>query len=105
MDSKDGLPKNIAPLFDGANYASWTIRMHTYLMALGFGISGSVTTGYTNEVVKESSEHNAKTLDAILSGLLDSNTINIMQCTSIKQIWDKLQNIYEERSNDCSSYE
>jgi hypothetical protein len=28
-----------------------------------------------------------------------------MKCTSTKQIWDKLQNIYEERSNDCSSCE
>jgi hypothetical protein len=28
-----------------------------------------------------------------------------MKCTSSKQIWDKLQKIYEERSGDCSSCE
>jgi hypothetical protein len=28
-----------------------------------------------------------------------------MKCTPIKQIWDKLQNIYEERSGYCSSCE
>jgi hypothetical protein len=28
-----------------------------------------------------------------------------MKCTITKHIWDKLQNIYEERSDDYSSYE
>jgi hypothetical protein len=53
MDCKEGLPINIAPLFDGTNYAPWSIIMKTYLMALRFGIWESVTTGYTNEVGKE----------------------------------------------------
>jgi hypothetical protein len=44
-------------LVDGTNYASWSIRMKTYLMALGFDIWESVTTGYTNEARKESSEN------------------------------------------------
>jgi glycine cleavage system protein P-like pyridoxal-binding family len=38
MDCKEGLPTNRAPLFDGTNYATWSIRMRTYLMALGFDI-------------------------------------------------------------------
>jgi hypothetical protein len=28
-----------------------------------------------------------------------------MKCTSIKHIWDKLQNVYEERSSGFSCYE
>jgi len=58
MDCKEGLPTNIAHSFDGTNYASWSIRMKTYLMALGFGIWESITTCYIDEAEKESSEHN-----------------------------------------------
>jgi hypothetical protein len=78
MDCKEGIPTNRAPLFDGTNYASWSIRMKTYLMALGFGIWESVTTGYTYEVGKESSEHNAKEIDVILSGLSYYETVKVM---------------------------
>jgi hypothetical protein len=105
MDCKEGLPTNRAPLFDGTNYASWSIRMKTYLKALGFGIWESVKTGYTDDVGKESSENNEKAIDVILSGLSDYEIVKVMKCTSTKHIWDKLQNIYEERSGDCSSCE
>jgi hypothetical protein len=60
MDCKEGLFTKRAPLFDGTNYASWSIIMNTYLRSLGFGIWESVTTGYIDEVGKESSENNAK---------------------------------------------
>jgi hypothetical protein len=105
MDCKEGLPTNKAPLFDGTNYASWSIRMKIYFQALGFDIWESITIGYTYEVGKESSENNEKEIDSILSGLSDSETVKVMKCTSSKNIWDKLQKIYEERSGDCSSYE
>jgi hypothetical protein len=110
MDCKEGLPINRVPLFDGTNYASWSIRMKTYLKALRFGILESVTTGYTDEVGKESSENNSKAINVILSGLLYSEIVKVMKCTSTKKIWDKLQNIYEERYSediygDCSCYE
>jgi len=58
--------------------------MKVYLKALGFGIWKSVTTGYTNEVGKESSENNAKVIDVILSGLPDSKTVKVMKCKSTK---------------------
>jgi hypothetical protein len=105
MDCKEDLPINIDPLFNGTNYASWSIRMKIYLKDLGFGIWESITTSYTDEFGKDSSERNAKTIDAILSGLSNSKFVKVMKCTSVKQIWDKLQNIYEERSSDFSSYE
>jgi hypothetical protein len=60
MDCKEGIPLNIDHLFDGKNYASWSIRIETYLKALWFGIWESVTTSYTDEARKESSENNTK---------------------------------------------
>jgi hypothetical protein len=47
MASQEGFSTNKAPLFDGTNYAFWSIRMQTYLMDLGFDIWKSVVTGYT----------------------------------------------------------
>jgi hypothetical protein len=52
--------------------------MKTYLMALGFGIWERVTTCYIDEVRKESSEHNVKEIDVILSGLSDYETVKVM---------------------------
>ena len=40
-------------------------------------------------------EGNAKSLNAILSGLTNSVFTKVMQCTSSKQAWDKLKIIYE----------
>jgi hypothetical protein len=60
MDCKEGLPTNRVPLFDGTKYASWSIRMNTYLMDLGFGIRESIIIGYIDEAGKDSSVHNAK---------------------------------------------
>ena len=40
-------------------------------------------------------EGNAKSLNAILSGLTNTVFTKVMQCTSTKQAWDKLEIIYE----------
>jgi hypothetical protein len=34
-------------------------------------------------------------MNAILCGLVDSKNFKVMQCVSTKEMWDKLQNIYE----------
>jgi hypothetical protein len=60
MDFKEGIPTKRDHLFDGANYASWSMIMKTYLIDLGFGIWELVTIGFTDEVGKDSSKHNAK---------------------------------------------
>jgi hypothetical protein len=84
MDCKEGISTNKAPFLYGTNYASWSIKMKKYLMAFGFGIRESITTGYIGEVRKESSEHNAKEIVFILSGLSNSKNVKVMQCTSAK---------------------
>jgi hypothetical protein len=72
IDCKEGLSTSKDPLFDRTNYALWSIIMNTYLMTLRFSIWESVIAGYIDEARKESSENNAKEIDVILSGLLDS---------------------------------
>jgi hypothetical protein len=38
MGGQEGLFINKGPLFDGTNYEFWSIRIQTYLIALGFDI-------------------------------------------------------------------
>jgi hypothetical protein len=66
-------------LFDRTKYAFWSIRMQTYIMALGFDIWQLVVTGYTTPktpptgaIRKNPSENNAKSMNSILCGLLES---------------------------------
>ena len=59
------------PLFDDTNYAFWSKRMKTYLMALGFDIWKSVEIGYkvpkdppTYQDGQKPNEQNAKAMNA-----------------------------------------
>jgi hypothetical protein len=44
---------------------------------------------------KNPSEHNAKAMNSILCRLLEYEFVKVMHCGLTKQIWYKLQNIYE----------
>jgi hypothetical protein len=91
MASQERFSTNKAPLFDETNYALWRIRMRTYLMALGFDVWKSVVNGYTTPTNppidvarKKPSENNAKSMDAILCGLLESKFFEVMHRASEK---------------------
>jgi hypothetical protein len=78
MDRQEGFSTNRSSLFDGSNYAFWSIIMKTYLMSLGFDIWIVVKNGYTNPTTppidtigKGISYNNAKSMNAILCGLVD----------------------------------
>jgi hypothetical protein len=86
MDCKEGIHTNRAHFFNGTIYETWSIRMKVYLQALGFGIWESVTIGYTDELRKESSKNNEKSIEVILSGLPDSKIVKVMKCTTSKHI-------------------
>jgi hypothetical protein len=43
------------------------------------------------QLQRRSSENNTIAMNSILSGLLDSEKFKVGQCTSTKEIWDKLQ--------------
>ena len=102
MAAQEGCSTNRAPLFYETNYALWSIMMQTYIMAHMFDIWKSFLTSYTTPKTpprdvsrKKLSENNTKAMNAILCGLLESEFVKVMHCESIKQIQDKLQNIYE----------
>ena len=40
-------------------------------------------------------ENNARAMNALLCGLVHSELTKVIQCTSVKELWDKLKNIYE----------
>ena len=62
----------------------------------------SVVDGYkeptvpsTNERAIKLRQNNSKATNALLNGLCDSVYVKVMHCNSTKEIWEKLQNIYE----------
>jgi hypothetical protein len=90
------------PMFDGQNYSFWNKRMKTFLQAHGFDVWKSVVDGYTTPATpptdkdgKKLSENNSKDKGTILSSLVDSVFVKVMHCDTAKDLWDKLQNIYE----------
>ena len=94
--------KNGAPMFDGQNYAFWSIKMRAFLQGLGAEAWHSVMNGYTvptaiptDNASKKLYESNGKAVSAILGSLADSVFVKVMHCNSAKEIWDKLKTIYE----------
>jgi hypothetical protein len=94
--------KNRIPQFDGQKYAFWTRKMKTYILAHGFEIWQLVVDGYkeptvppTSEKAMKLSQNNSKSTNALMNGLGNSVYTKVVHCKSTKDIWDKLQNIYE----------
>jgi hypothetical protein len=91
-----------APLFDGQNYSFWNKRMETFLQTQGFDVWQSVVDGYTTPATPPTEKYgiklneiNSKAKDTILISLDNSFFVKVMHCRTTKDIWDKLQNIYE----------
>jgi hypothetical protein len=99
---RNNLYKNGIPQFNGHKYAFWSIRMKTYIQAQGFEIWQSIVDGYTAPTVPQTndkavklSQNNSKAKNALLNGLSEMVFTKVAHCKSSKEIWDKLQNIYE----------
>jgi hypothetical protein len=76
--------------------------MKTYIQAQRFHIWKSIVDGYkvptvllTNDKAMKISHNNSKTTNALLNGLGETIFTKVTHCKSAKEIWDKLQNIYE----------
>jgi hypothetical protein len=76
--------------------------MKIYIQAQGFQVLQSIIYGYTtptvpptNEKKVKLSENNSKAKNAFLNGLSDTVLTKVAHCKSAKEIWDKIQNIYE----------
>jgi hypothetical protein len=100
MTSHDG-STNKAPIFNGTNFAFWKVRMRTYLMSLGADVWEVVETGYTKPTVFLSKDEkleftfNAKAMNAILTGLAESEFVKVMNLQTAKEMWEKLISSYE----------
>jgi hypothetical protein len=99
---RNNLYKNGIPQFNGQKYAFWSIRMKTYIQAHGFEIWQSIVDGYTTPTVPPTNDkavklgqNNSKAKNALLNGLSETIFTKVAHCKSAKEIWDKLQNIYE----------
>lgn len=102
MASCEGFSSSKAPLFDGTNYAFWSLRIQTYLSALRYDIWESVKSGYItpntppiDPTEKKLYENDARAKNAIMCGLVNSELVKIISCKSAKEIWDKLKSIHE----------
>ena len=70
-------------------------------MSLGVDVCQVVETGYTKPIVlanrddKLEFSFNAKAMNVILSGLVESEFVKVMHFQSTKVMWDKLISSYE----------
>ena len=85
MDKQGKHMKSGTPLFDGLNYAFWTIRMELFLQAQGAEIWKAVLSKYnvpvnppTKAQGKKAYEDNSKAMNAILSGLTETVFVKVM---------------------------
>ena len=91
------------PQFDGTNYAFLSIRMKLFLQSSGLdvwmvvenGYTGPTTTLVASETKRRLMECNEKVMYALIGGLIISEFVKVMDCTSAKEIWDKLKNVYQ----------
>jgi hypothetical protein len=93
---------NKEPLFNGGGYDLWKIRMKNFMLALSFDIWQSIVDGYTApttpplDVVRNKIyDDNSREINAILGGLTNSICLRVMHCKLAKEIWDKLEVVYE----------
>jgi hypothetical protein len=106
MDQQEGLSSNKEPLFNEGGYSLWKIRMKRYMLALGFDVWKSVVDGYTVRATlrtdiagKNICNDNSRAINVILGGLKIYIFVKVMHCKSAKEIWDKVEVIYERDIN------
>ena len=80
MDRQGKQTKIGTRLFDGLNYAFWSIRMKVYLQAQGTDVWKMIVNAYdipanpaaSNSTERKHYEENLKAMNAILSGLTET---------------------------------
>jgi hypothetical protein len=102
------------PQFDGQNglsYEMWRNKMKVFLGAQGYDVWYSVVTGYIGSkkpktATKKELKRNKKiAMDFILEGLPYPVKDKVGQCSSTKELWDKLHNLYFKESHSITEPE
>jgi hypothetical protein len=99
-----------APLFDGTDYSSWRENMKQYLKSKGSEVWNSVvskpwdlTTSKNLSkitVQRRARKNNEVALKILLNGLSDTVKESIGLCTSTKDLWLKLEKMYQIKNED-----
>ena len=78
MDKQGKQTKTRTPLFDGLNYAFWSIRMRVFLQAQGIDVWQAVVNGYNvpttppiDNTGRKIYECNSKAMNTIFTGLVE----------------------------------
>jgi chromosome segregation ATPase len=95
------------PIFDETNYSAWRIEMKGYLKEKGAGvwkeaIGGSVPLKNKSKFAaqKEEKKNDALALKTIFNGLSSSVKESMGQCTSTKDLWLKLEKVYQDKEDN-----
>jgi len=108
MDYSD----NGVPMFNGQNgfkYEIWSRRTEVFLQAQGHYIWLSVVTGYDSSkraktaTKKELKKNNKIAMDFIWEGLPKPVREKVGKCSSAKELWDKLHDIYSSPIADSEN--
>ena len=91
-----------SPVFNGSNYAIWSARMKLFLMAQGLELCQIVEDGYTipidlstlGIVEKRRYDCNSRAASLIMGAVVDSELVKIVHLSMVKELWDKLQNVF-----------
>jgi hypothetical protein len=91
MDQQEGMPSNRASLSKGNDYSFWSIRMKSYLMALGCDVWLSMVNGYTTPtitpsdvVAKKLCNDKSRVSNAIMGGLENPIFVKVIHFKSAK---------------------
>lgn len=93
------------PMFEGTDYAFWSIRMKNHLMSLGTDVWALVLQGYdytqdipSNLEEKKQFWDHAKALNTLQSSLSKKVLAKVLTCTNAKKLWEKFGTIYPRDS-------
>ena len=96
-----------APLFDGTNYSSWRGNMKQYFKSKGSEVWNSVVSkpwdlttskNLSKIIVQRRARKNNEVALKILNGLSDTFKASIGLCTFAKDLWLKLEKMYQIKS-------
>ena len=106
MDGQEIYIVNRTPILGKEEYIFWSTRMESHMKALGHDVWNSVITDYSppNRVralaQKKEYKSNSVEMNTILEGLPKDVIEKIGQCISLKEIWDKIKDLYSEENRN-----